>query len=394
VNARGSGQISPSKLKSFYSIGNAAGDSRVSQGVFESSGQSYSPADLKKFQQHFGLARETVASDKGGHSVSQSFCQQSSSSCDEANLDVQYLMGMSTGTPTTYWDMSTGSTEAAFADGLENWIHQVAGDPHPPLVNSISYGAPEFLLDPATMKVFNNEAKLLGLQGVTIVVSSGDDGVAGPLSRPGMQQQACSYRPNFPASSPYVTTVGATQGPESDLTEIACSAHTGGGITTGGGFSTVFAQPDYQRSAVSGYFAALPSQPKAGFNQSGRAYPDVALAGHAYQVYIGGQLQSVDGTSASAPVFAAMVSLANAERKRQGKPALGFLNHKLYSNSAASSFNDIVDGSNKCTAGGQSFFGVLPPQCCCEGFDATAGWDPVTGLGSVDYARFLQSVLA
>jgi len=41
------------------------------------------------------------------------------------------------------------------------------------------------------------------------------------------------YFPSFPASAPYVTAVGATQGPESDDPEIACQSQEGGVITTG-----------------------------------------------------------------------------------------------------------------------------------------------------------------
>ena len=71
---------------------------------------------------------------------------------------------------------------------------------------------------------------------MTIVASSGDDGAfSRTLETDG---QACSYDTNFPASSPYVTAVGATFGPESGAAEQACQADKGGHITSGGGFST------------------------------------------------------------------------------------------------------------------------------------------------------------
>jgi len=392
--SKGSGKITPQKLRSFYNVGSAQGSDQVSQGVFESAGQSYSPADLSQFQSHFGLPPQPVASDVGGHSVSQGYCAGNGNSCGEANLDVQYIMGVAPGVPTTFWDVdSNGESNAAFGLDLEQWVDKVANDRNPPLVNSISYGAPETSFESATLTAFNNEARLLGLQGVTILVSSGDDGVSGPESRPGLQQSApCAYRPNFPASSPYVTTLGATQGVESGLPETVCSAHTGGGITSGGGFSSVFAKPAWQTSAVNGYLSRVATAPAPGFNTTGRGYPDLALAGHSYEVVIGGKFTQVDGTSCSSPAFAGMISLINAKRKTEGKAPLGFLNHMLYATATATAFNDITTGNNRCTASGQSLFGILPPTCCCEGFDATDGWDPVSGLGSIDFQKLAQVI--
>ena len=127
----------------------------------------------------------------------------------------------------------------------------------------------------------------------------------------------------FPASSPYVTAVGATQGPESGSDEIACQSNEGGVITTGGGFSTFYATPSWQQDAVDGYFNSLPAgtAPSNGYNRNGRGYPDISMIGVAYQTVIQGQMANLFGTSASAPVFAGMVSLLNAAR---AKLRLGF----------------------------------------------------------------------
>jgi hypothetical protein len=101
----------------------------------------------------------------------------------------------------------------------------------------------------------------------------------------------------FPASSPYVTSVGATQGPESGTPEIACTSGTDGVITTGGGFSADFAAPAYQTAAIDGYFAGLGTKtPVGGYNAGGRGYPDVAMAGAAYEVVVGGQTYQVRGS--------------------------------------------------------------------------------------------------
>ena len=73
-----------------------------------------------------------------------------------------------------------------------------------------------------------------------------------------------------------------------------------------------------------------------------------------------------------------MVSLVNAARAAVGKGGVGWINPSLYKYSKQFS-NDITSGNNKClTSGG----------CCPTGFTATHGWDPVTGLGSINFAKF------
>ena len=83
---------------------------------------------------------------------------------------------------------------------------------------------------------------------------------------------------------------------------------------------------------------------------------------HNYQVAINGEFFNVDGTSASSPTFAAIVSLLNDARLNKGQASLGFLNPLLYSKGAAA-LNDITKGSN--------------PGCGTQGFPAVTGWDPV-----------------
>ena len=121
------------------------------------------------------------------------------------------------------------------------------------------------------------------------------------------------------------------------------------------------------------------------FNRTNRAYPDVALIGKNYNVQIGGFIKQVCGTSASAPVVAAMISLANVARRTAGKSALGFINPWLYNNSAVAS--DITVGRNNCCAGM-----VYSEVCCPDGYSAAKGWDPLTGLGSLNFKRFLAAV--
>lgn len=128
---------------------------------------------------------------------------------------------------------------------------------------------------------------------MTILVSSGDDGVANFQAR--SDASKCGYNPSFPATSPYVTAVGATQGPESNTTETACLSNTGGVITTGGGFSTIFSAPSYQSAAISDYFSSLSAAetPASGYASKGRGYPDISMAGLNYEVVVGGKTYMV-----------------------------------------------------------------------------------------------------
>jgi tripeptidyl-peptidase-1 len=111
--------------------------------------------------------------------------------------------------------------------------------------------------------------------------------------------------------------------------------------------------------------------------------------GHNYPVFIGGQSYPVSGTSASSPVFAALVTLVNDARLAAGKTPIGFLNPVLYSEKLAAVFNDITSGDNKCCAGGEG-----SPVCCEYGFYCSKGWDPVTGLGSVNFSALKQALVA
>jgi hypothetical protein len=135
-------------------------------------------------------------------------CSANIDSCAEANLDVQYLMGISQVSPTAfyYWNSTT--------DPWVGFLLSLAsrrGSSTTPTVISISYGSVESQISTAYLHSFNIEALKLAAQGVTIVASSGDDGVNCAAGLCGGSAAVCGYYPTFPASSPYVTAVGATQ---------------------------------------------------------------------------------------------------------------------------------------------------------------------------------------
>ena len=163
-----------------------------------------------------------------------------------------------------------------------------------------------------------------------------------------------------------MTSVGSTQG----IDETAATFSSGG-------FSNIFARPSYQDDAVAGYLKQLGNTNAGLFNTEGRAFPDVSAQGVNFVIDVAGQGQLVSGTSASSPTFASVTALLNDELLNQGKSPLGFLNPLIYS-SAASALNDVTTGSN--------------PGCNTNGFPAAAGWDPVTGLGTPNFAKLLTAV--
>jgi len=357
-------------LRQAYNIDNSS-STHGSQSVFESLGQYYSPSDLSSFAKLNGYTAPVIT-DVGGHKSDEE-CRDNANDCGEANLDVQYITAVAPNIPTTFWYVA--ESNSLYYD----YLVAIAKQSDPVLVHSISYGSIEKELESSIKDNFDTEMIKLALLGVTVLVASGDDGVANFQAR--SSQSACGYNPSYPASSPYVTAVGATQGIESGGPEIACSSKTGGLITTGGGFSAYYQQPKWQSAAVSEYFEVA-ATPKLGYDKTGRGYPDVAMAGHNFEVTVGGQTLIESGTSASTPVFAAMVSLVNSARLASGKPSLGFMNPALYASNSSSMYTDVTLGENNCCAQAQ--------VCCPEGFHAAKGWDPLTGWGSVDFKKFAK----
>ena len=160
------------------------------------------------------------------------------------------------------------------------------------------------------------------------------------------------------------------------------------GYTSGGGFSSHYSVPYFQEKAVKDYFTAANisgTMPYPGY-KSGRGYPDVTFAGSGYAVFVGGQYYGLSGTSASCPAVAGLISSVNAARMAIGKGSLGWVHPALYANTSLF-FNDITSGHIRCPAGG----GII---CCKQGYTATSGWDPASGLGSMNYGRMQEALVS
>ncbi|RDK47946.1 subtilisin-like protein [Aspergillus phoenicis ATCC 13157] len=382
--------ITPDCLKEQYSIDytpEASSGSRVGFGSFLNESALYSDLDL--FTQYFDIPQQsfTVETINGGIN------NQENDPDGEADLDVQNIVGISHPLPVTEYitggsppfipDVETTTDENEPYLQYYEYLLAKTND-ELPLVISNSYGDDEDTVPIAYATRVCNLIGLMGTRGISILESSGDSGVGGAcMSNDGTDKT--EFTPMFPGTCPYITAVGGTQ----DVPEVAW-------VDSSGGFSNYFSQPSYQSDQVETYLDKYISASTKKYyeqytNFSGRAFPDVsAFAGSPYyETYIDGQLGLVAGTSGASPVFAGIVALLNDARLRANKTSLGFLNPWLYS-SGYKSLNDITSGEAVGCQGDVEGAGVIP----WASWNATTGWDPATGLGTPNFAKLKEAVLA
>jgi subtilase family serine protease len=406
------GYVTPDHLNKYYGVTDNYAGSNVHQGIYESA-QYVTTEGLKDFQSEFSLPADTftpacLAQQQGRRLLDDGYGEQQpegyggrshyggsscvqglisgtcpsrhGNSCMEANLDAQYIAAMAQQAQNTVYEWS------AFME-MGTWCSEAEDQTSPPDVISMSYGENENAWQQSQVNAFNMEAMKLGAKGISLMIASGDGGAAGRM--PAGEKQDCGYHSSFPASSPYVTSVGATMGLNKGpkATEIACQCVKGAFITSQGGFSVLNTPaPSWQTDAISAYFQNVTTQPEPGYGNGGRGTPDVSASGHSFRISVDGQFITVDGTSAATPVFSGIITLINARRKHAGLPTLGFLNPVLYKNPQM--FTDVTSGFN---GAGEinKYTGGCDRSSCTTGFYASKGWDPLTGLGTPIYSKML-----
>ncbi len=261
-------------------------------------------------------------------------------------------------------------------------------------VLSMSYGLCESQTGAADMSLLRTYAQRAASQGITWVAASGDSGAADCFSN--TSRTVAQLQVDAPASIPEVTGVGGTTFSEgtgtywnaandankasvvSYIPEMAWNDSTVGNLSSsGGGVSTFFEKPSWQVGA------GVP-------NDGARDVPDVSMSASAshdgYLVYQNGNLQVVGGTSAGAPTFAGIVALLNQYQVSNGlqtTAGMGNVNPRLYAmaSSVPSAFHDITTGSNIVNPCSNRVTACTSPNI---GYTAGAGYDLVTGLGTVD----------
>ncbi|KAH9165153.1 subtilisin-like protein [Lactarius sanguifluus] len=276
---------------------------------------------------------------------------------DEANVDVQYASAMAYPTPfggSGKWVTKSGEPFSGdwWLESLDYLLKKTVI----PQTISISYGAYERYVPREYTRALCILFAQLGARGVSVLLSTGDDGVGKNCKD---ESGNVRFANAFPASCPYLTAVGGTTDHDP---EVAAPL-------SGGGFSDHFPRPAYQDVAVSAFLERQGTQHADLYNPEGRGIPDIAAQALMLPIVVGNVGISVDGTSCSVPIVAGIISLLNDYLITGGRPPLGFLNIRLYQDGFAG-LNDIISGSN--------------PGCGTDGFSAVPGWDPVTGLGTPD----------
>ncbi len=361
----------PPELASIYNFpaGDGAGQTI---GILEFGGGFFAD-DLAAFCQATGIPNtaKVVAV-----SVDHASTRRRDGAEGEVMLDVEVVAGVC---PKATIPVYFGKwTEQGWIDTLDKALHDTT---HRPSVLSISWGLAEGedIWTAQAIDQVNESFKEAALLGVTVCVASGDDGSDDQVGDG-------HAHVDFPAASPYVLAVGGTtlRVTNGQRTESVWKDGDGlradGGGSTGGGVSDHFPPPTWQSVDIR---SVNPT------HQHGRTIPDVAAVASArtgYFVVVDGQAQVSGGTSASAPLWAALVARVNAALQATNKTrVVGYLTPLLYGKAAGSAStlgtvacNDVFAGDNATAAVG--------------GYQANKGYDAVTGWGTPDGAALLQQL--
>jgi subtilase family serine protease len=326
----------------------------------------------------------------------------------EETLDVEAVHAMAPGAHIVY----VGGGDCTDA-GLDVALNAVVAN-HLASIVSNSYGDLGEDVPADIVNEFERIAIQAAAEGIGVYFSSGDNG--DEVSTLGHAAA------DFSASSPWVTAVGGTSlgvGADGSTVlqtgwETGKSTLVGGAYSpaapgaflygSGGGTSTLFAEPDYQKGVVPDALANA----HPGF--AGRVVPDVSMDGDPSTGFLVGETQQfpdggggvrygeyrIGGTSLSSPLLAGVVALAD---DLSGAPH-GFINPTLYSNErTAGGLTDVVH-ANAATVRVDYINGVNAKKgtvTSVRTFDfaglaiATApGYDNTTGLGVPNGLTFLQ----
>jgi len=342
------GGHSPSDYRSIYGMPNLeAGENGAGEtvGLFELDG--FQQSDVDQYTKQFGLPAltPTVVPVDGGVS--------SSASNLEDILDIDAVDALAPNAKQLVYEAP--NTDADSAD----LVAKMASDNRTDVFSSSWLDGEA--CESSTINAQHDSLAQLVAQGTSLFSASGDWGGHGC----GYMGDNNTVTVDFMASDPNVTGVGGTSlvnttGTPEAYTSESCwneSAVVTNTVNTrsGGGFSTIFAEPAYQNAV----------------NSSGhRSVPDVAMDADfttgALSVFHGtdGGFERVGGTSLASPLWAAYTALL---AEKNGK-RLGALNPTLYriaeSNQYASTFHDVTTGNN-------------------DTFSATTGYDECTGWGSM-----------
>lgn len=292
---------------------------------------------------------------------------------DETTLDVEIIHALAPGANIVVLTSPVAETEGTVGLPEFRQLLQYTIDHKLGKIVSNSWGASEATLkDPAGQAELQKWDALLKQattqDGITLLASSGDNGATDYADLNGTKLETTPTS-SFPNDSPWVTSVGGTS-----LHRAGQSFSESAWNSSGGGFSAFYSTPSYQQGLPASVQNLM--QKRRGLpDVAGNADPSTGLA-----MYEAGSWSTAGGTSASTPMWAAIIAIAN---QMAGHP-LGFINPALYKVAASArylqDFHDVLIGNNSVNQ--------------VEGYNAVSGWDAITGLGSPNAVNLLPDLIA
>lgn len=328
-------------------------------------GGGYQVADLQAYFSEVGLPMPVVTS----VSVDgvDSAPTKSGSADDEVMMDIEVIGSVAPAAKIVVY--FAPNTDSGFVNAIRSAVH----DPERQIdVISISWGGPEpkpNFDSPIDAQAYHQLFLDAVAQHVTICVASGDHGVAGMPA----DSWDGDIHVDHPAVDPLVLACGGTQ-IDANNSDVVWNDHNpfdvgssdGGGWASGGGISKCFTDvPPYQKNAN------LPNSLDGG--TAGRGVPDIAMSADNYFVRVDSAEGAGGGTSAVAPLMAALIAQINQAKQKN----VGFINTFLYAN--PSMLHNVLVGDN-------GIAGTIP------GYNAGPGWNACTGLGTPDGTAILKAL--
>ncbi len=359
-------------------------------GVFELDG--YSQSDVQAYTQCFGGGNVPIQ-----NVILDGFNGQPGAGAIEVELDIEVILSQAPNLAKLIVYEAPNTTQ-----GYNDEFARIVKDRTP--VISVSWGDCEKNMGQQEANQENQFFQQAAAQGQTILVASGDSGSSSCFQLMG-QGFDTSLNADDPAAQPYVTAVGGTNlSLNSDNSYQSETVWNGGflGGASGGGISQFWKQPSWQTGpgVQNQYSNGMRETPDVSLDADpATGYPVYCTAGSSCNssggIFGGGSSGgwiTVGGTSAAAPMWAAMVALANEQAAKAGKKPLGFLNPALYKigsgSNYSSDFHDITPSSNSSA-----------PSNNDEGFNGgaypvTQAYDMATGWGTFDVAKLAATLVA
>ncbi|MEP6549046.1 MAG: S53 family peptidase [Gammaproteobacteria bacterium] len=327
-------------------------------------GGGYRSSDLKIFFKEIGVTKPPVSAISVDHAGNKP--SNSNPADGEVMLDIEVAGAVAPKARIAVY-FAPNNGDQGFMDAISAAVHDAERKPS---VVSISWGGPESSADAQGIQAFHEIFVAGAAMGVSICVAAGDHGTADLDA----SEWDGKIHVDHPAVDDMVLACGGTQVDKTnkdvvwnDGTPFDTTVQGGGGWATGGGISELVAVPAYQNSS------RLPKSIVNG--KAGRGVPDIAMSATNYFTRIDGFEGASGGTSAVAPLMAALIALLNQAKGKN----VGFLNPFLYSNAKAGVVHDVTKGTN-------AIKGTI------KGYSAGPGWDACSGLGTPDGSAILNKL--